>query len=466
MKLYLFDFAKNRLSTERPSMSPQPTQTDVELKEPCSVLNPVFKFHPGMNIGGFNYIEAISFAGRNRFYYVDNVTYEPGEILVHCSEDYRATLRSEILASTQYLERCSDPLITGTEKLSDAYYMPGNNMTVSVKDSGAVFSTAGFYVMGLAASGVTNAITRGGISYVIMTKAEMEGFSALLQQHPISLISIIKPIDYIYSCVYIPFNLPAGTQAVTDTIQMNDYTGISLEHVKADSAASLVASNGMITKNITCAIPSHPEQIDDFVDYAPFKRTRLIAGPFGEVDLPLEFFGSSVGVSIRCDITDGSAVGIVTNPNNDIIMKLRSKVGIPTALAQLSSNMAGLIGSGLSAVGAVGSLLTGNPIGGVVGLASSATSAISALVPRPQTVGMNGSFAELYDTKFHTVTEMYDVIASNNTDVGHLVMKSVTLNTIASGSYVKCRDARMSLRAYTEETDAVIAALNDGIYLA
>lgn len=463
MKIYVFDFYKDKLSTAQPALS-DGREIEVSLKEPCSVLRPVFRLSLAQGTN-FNYIRAALAGESPRYYYVADITYDKCDIIVTCIEDFRASGRDIILLSEQYVERCSDPLITGTEKLSDAYYMPGNNMTVSVKDSGAVFSTAGFYVMGLAASGVTNAITRGGINYVIMTKAEMEGFSALLQQHPISLLSIIKPIDYIYSCVYIPFDLPAGVQTITDTIQMNDYTGISLEHIKADSAASLVASNGMITKNITCVIPSHPEQIGDFVDYAPFKRTRLVAGPFGEVDLPLEFFGSSVGVSIRCDITDGSAVGIVTNPNNDIVMKLRSKVGIPTALAQLSSNMAGLIGSGLSAVGAAGSLLTGNPIGGVVGLASSATSAISALVPRPQTVGMNGSYAELYDSKFHTVTEMYDVIASNNTDVGHLVMKNVTLSTIASGSYVKCRDARMIFGGYAEEHDEIIRALDEGIYL-
>ena len=119
----------------------------------------------------------------------------------------------------------------------------------------------------------------------------------------------------------------------------------------------------------------------------------------------------------------------------------------------------------MGAVGSVGSMIAGNPVGGAIGLASSGLNAIGAMVPKGQTQGQNGSYSELYTDKIKIQEEFYSAIPSNNFRVGHLAMKAVTLSTVAESSYVQCRDARLGLNGYDAEHDILISYMNSGFYL-
>lgn len=462
MDIYVYNFNKKKNSTKQPNIL-QGTKITVYLKEPCSIMKPVFRLDKS-NAATFNYVST-DLGGITRYYYVEDITYDKTEMIVSCTEDVLATFKGSITPSTQYIERTSDALITCDELLTDAYYQVGNKITVSTQSSSSLFTnTLGFYVVGIAAAGITNGIQRGGITYVIMTRAQLMAFQHDLMNEPISLLSIIKPIDYIYSCVYIPLALPATAATHTEQLVMNDYTFPNVQYTKADTVP-YIGINGMTSITASVSITAHPDAASfNFVKFAPFSRYRALVGPFGEVDLPPELLGSSVNFNIYIDVTDGTSVCEVES-NSAILMKLRNRIGIPTALAQVSSNVAGLVGAAMGAVGSVGSMIAGNPVGGAIGLASSGLNAIGAMVPKGQTQGQNGSYSELYTDKIKVQEEFYSAIPSNNFRVGHLAMKSVTLSTVQDSSFVQCRDARLGLNGYDAEHDILISYMNSGFYL-
>ena len=466
MDIYLFNFAKKKNSTDHPALS-DGTKVTVTLKTPCSAMRPVFRLTKAQN-PAFNYIYA-PIGNNGRWYYVDDITYDGAEMLISCNVDVLATYKSTISSSTQYVERTSDTTKVCTQLVTDAYYQVGNQVTKTPNATTAAVFTAtnGFYVVGIAAANINYGFQRGGITYVAMTQTQLLAFQQTLMTTGISLVGIIKPIDYIYSCVYIPFELPTLTSGdmIQDSVDMNDYSGITLDHIKSDSITSLIGTNGIIYKSVSVSTGTHPDAATfNFVKFAPFSRYRAYMGPFGEMDLPSDLIGTSVTFKIYVDITDGSSVCELYS-NGTTVGKVRGKLGIPTALAQVTSNVVGIVGAITGVASGAGSIVAGNPIGGAIGIASSATSAIEAMIPKPQTQGQNGSYAELYDGYIRIISEFYRPIPSNNAQVGHMLMDSVTLSTLAADSYIQCRDARLAIDGYDAEMDAIIQYMNSGFYL-
>lgn len=462
MKIYAFTFYKNKNSTKVPDSIGD--LIEVRLKEGCSLLAPRFRITSGNWPETANYIRA-SIGGKVRYYFVDDVVPETNnDRYIVCIYDYPASNRASILNASEFVVRTSDKTKVNA-LITDNQVMAQNLMVSSTAATESdIFSLAGCYVVGVLFKGISHPITqRGQVSYIAFTKAQLSSFIDQVLEIGPSVFSAMAPIQYIVSCVYIPVSI--GTlSSTTDNVKFGGYTlnNFGYSYVELDS------TNGLIEKSIgSITLPQHPQKasIGDYLNYAPYSRYTLFAGPFGDFDLPDEIVGgTTITLSMILDVTDGTAKLDVYHGGS--VVKLRGRVGVDTVMSQISSNPLGVASSIINGVSAGASVVLGNPAG-VIGMMGSGISAIQNLIPTVQTRGFNGSMAELKESKISVVAHFLKVATDGDpiAFIGRPCYKTLTLSTLAAGSYVMCSDVKIEIPGYSTEQDEVKRLLETGIFL-
>ncbi len=101
MQIKIGSFSKRHNSTKQPANSWGTTLSDVELKEDCSMEEPVFRIGFANWNTAYNYIYIPSW---NRYYFVIDVTVQIGRIWeVSCRLDAAATYKADITASQAFI---------------------------------------------------------------------------------------------------------------------------------------------------------------------------------------------------------------------------------------------------------------------------------------------------------------------------------------------------------------------------
>ena len=203
-------FSKKPNSTKQPSSG---TDVSVVLKEPTSVLNPVFIIQ-GYNLS-WNYIK-----WGVRYYYVDDIVIVHNNIAeYHCSTDVMATFKSDIGSSSQYVTRSASaynpkvmdskyPTIADTDEIITGLSSISSNININ----------SGTIVIGLKSKLGTQ-----GVAYYAMNTAQFSSFISFLysdlwldaSEIGTSLQKmLVDPFDYIVSCNWYPFSI-TGTDTMS-----------------------------------------------------------------------------------------------------------------------------------------------------------------------------------------------------------------------------------------------------------
>lgn len=466
MKIYAFTFYKDKYSTKIPTGTG--TAIDVRLKDGCSILSPRFRITSGSWPETANYIRA-TIAGRTRYYYVEDVDYETNnDRIVTCSYDYAAANRSIIFSTTQYVVRTSDAT-KYDPRVTDASLMTENRaLKLEKATTGATFTlTGGVYILGVLMSGISNPVlVRGAVTYIAMTDAQLYAFinGILTITTAPTIFSSYSPIQYVASCVYIPFSIGTLTSG-SESVTFGNYS-MTLGY---SYVTELRATNGLYKlTSQTIELPEHPDKstFGDFVNVRPFSHYKMYAASFGDFDLDPELIvaTNTIDTQITIDVTDGSAVLTVSSGGK--IMKQRGMLGVPTALAQIVSNpLLGVANVAMGAASSMASIAMGNVVGGVGSLVSAGLSAIENMIPRVTQKGMNGSIAEFNELKLNVVGEFYRICDNPVNYIGRPCYKVLTLSTLAAGSYVRCADVKIEVPGYSSEQDEVKRMLEHGIFL-
>lgn len=463
MKIYVYNFSKNNKSTAVP---PTPgTEIEVTLKDGCSLLNPSFRISTWPQ--GANYIKA-SIAGVTRYYFVDDVNYESySDRWITCSLDYLGTWKGMLEASEQFVERSSATAIIN-DRLTDPVVKAMNRVDKVYTDPGVNFYDLqnGVFVLGLLMDGITDFISRrGSVTYVAMTPAQLQGFINDILTINSSIFSSYSPIQYVVSCVYIPFSIGALTTASSVPVTFGNYQ----MNITYSFRNELQATNGVIEHGLGgLTLPAHPDTTDfgEYMNYAPFTSHMIFAGPFGDFEIDPESLNAARSLIFFTDIdvTDGSAVLVVQSGTT--IKKIRGCLGVRTALSQITSNPSlGIAQIVAGTFGSIASMAMGNIVGGAAGIIQGGISAVQNMIPKVTTQGLNGSMAELYAKRITATSEFLRIDGDPVAFVGRPVNKKITISTIASGSYVQCSNVKLTLvGAYREELMQVVNMMQEGFY--
>lgn len=417
MKIRFYtDFIKMNNSTKRPKTENKYIEYDGWFKEATSINTPVMQIDisPRTTPLDFIYCYVVEL---NKFYFIQDIVSRTNTIWdYYLVEDCLATWRDRILNTSQYVLRS---LIKKTDKsfVDDLMVLSANYEYHDVKIDGFIDTstiTDGCFCLGIQKDGAeSGAFVAGSVSYYIITPASLQKFINALISLDLSgdtglskmaTFSAVNPIQYIVSCVWLPFTLNkiiAQTGNGSESIGVLDWnSGVSGYRVKN---TAIFSDRGRV---LVSSIPKHPQRAGygRWVDVQASQYALTLRG-YGQMALDPIITGDCDEIigDQYIDVTSGASVLKVygkwtSNNYTQFQSQMNAQIGISVQLSQIQKDIyatATIMGSTvpIAMIDAVGG--TQALTGAISNIAQSLDSAMSASTSLPQAAGnvLNDAFS-------------------------------------------------------------------------
>lgn len=444
VNIKLYKFSKRENSTARPSGSG--VSVSALLKLPTDIVNPSFQLS---GVGtDYNYIE-----WDGRYYYRNTARYETNTVVTYeCSLDVLATYRSQIMSTSAFVAYSSSNYDVN---IPDGRFSMDANASVESSSAGIIGDVPagvndGTYILEYATSdatyGPSGAVWLSPLSAGLIAEAlNSTGFNDFLDQFSKQFNGAY---DAVINCRFVPFDW-YGRGTGTHNVVLGGYdtghVGVTVESTVEYSASISI-----------------PWQFSDFRNLQPYTSLLMFLPAYGFIELnPADFFGdSSISVSLYLDGITGIGTYVVGNK-----IKCVADFSTPVSIGTVRGNVAGLITTGISAVGAVATGGAGIPVAGAIA---------GVLLSQQRSVGnsgVSGGFAGVKASPgtwsniyLYTICHDTNVDPANFTNaIGRCLNKVVNIGTLTG--YVQTVDASVSVPADDTIADRINSYLNGGVYL-
>lgn len=434
---YWTGFSKRKNSTKVPTSG---TDAAVNLKDDCSILNPVFDC-AGVS-DDVNYIYASDFG---RYYFVTDVVHITNDrIQIHCAVDVLATYKTAIGSTTAFIERSSqvdlmlpDSNVVATNEIvhtdvTEGDTIPGTNMgTYAVKTLG----TSGFETFEMALNqiqSIFNSYYSAPFSWGTVEQC-LESF----------VTAVADPAKYIQSVKFFCVDIASGS---------SDYPGFGF----LTGTVSCPICHDSIHKQFAITKPAR--YYNDWRDYDNRFTTASIRFPgVGNVDLDPKYLSLNLSCWYDIDVNTGSC--------RVTLMAGAKIIGIFDGVAGVDVPVGGIGGTG--GLASVPGLLSGFSLD-VGSFANNTVTSVKNIVedtlkPPTTILSAQGCIAEWLQYPFVTVS----VTHRGSTEIapayfGRPDMHNRTISSLSG--YMKCANVSADIPGYDTEKDAVNGYLNSGFY--
>lgn len=463
-------FAKKNNSTLTPTTGR--TQFDCIIKDGSGILNPEIQLDLGLaaDPSQFNYCQIPDF---ERYYYVNEWYFERGLWTATLTVDVLATYKTQIGSSSLYVLRASAAY---DGSVVDNLYPTKVGCDYQHTSITTPYTT-GWYVIGV----VSPEGTYGSITYYAISNQEMAKMCAYLitdaisEDNHFSLAdasmalqnSLIDPMQYIKSCMYIPFEYADFSGIVSEPTRVKVFMWEPSVQVNDNTVyvSALRFTGTTITKSATVNITKHPDTSSrgNYVNSAPYTLLTLSYPPFGvlDIDTSVAANATSLAVTLRTDVITGRGI-LTIKCNNTVLNRVESQIGVPIQLSQVTRDYLGAATSAISGVaGSIGSLATGNIGGAISSAVSGIGNAIQAIQPRANTIGSGGGFSHLAG-EFQLDHQFFRPVADDLSHNGRPYCQITTPSTL--GGYMLIQDGDVAIPGTSDEADKVRTYLESGFY--
>lgn len=457
----LYEMNKRENSTRRPSGNGY--AIDCEAHEPIDLMSPTFLINLSAPFD-YNYLYVSVW---DRYYWIDNWTYNKGLWEAACSIDPLASWRNSIGNMTEYILRSADEYDGG---IVDTTYPLTGEVDIVQNFAGwnVEANPSGCYVIGVVgAEGLTE--------YYWINDYEIDDFGAAMfgntlwtnivaddpgiQQGgvPSFMKAQFNPLQYVVSCMWFPFLLPhAGSKS-------NVYFG----YFDSGWGAYKLTRDSFNLFSDNIQLNEHPqaESRGYYLDLAPYSRLRLSALPWGEIDLDTtKFFGvnSVIFLEAWVDPVTGSTKLYVMNGSGDTLITLVGQIGVPEQLSQVLKDNLATVTGGLSALAGAASAMAGNVMGGLATVASGIGNAISAQYPDVSTTGTNGARIAVAPTNIYVTQTFQHIVEEDRQNHGRPLCQRRRLNTLPG--YLMISDPDVEIPATKAEIQRIKEYMVNGFF--
>lgn len=490
MQILLYSgFRKRENSTKTPLVADATRTVTGYLREPCSIMNPVFKierFPSDASPQSYTYAYIGEFA---RWYFVKDWSWADGVWQCSLEVDVLASFKTDIGNSQAYIERCAHEF---DGAITDKWYPTTTNFAterVALSSSwNGVAPSGGCYVLGIICNANRASSQIGGaVTYYVMTPAQLgslmgyllgtdflddNGFTSIMttsqQLTQDTAKALVNPMQYIASCMWLPVPASVISDGHDHPIVLGYYDMDSNVAVGQDLSAVV------FTMNVTGQIPVHPQAATrgKYLNYAPYTRLTLNVPPFGSIPLDTSFceIGSYLHCTVWCDpITGKATMRIELYPDSAhvgtgaLVREVSTMMGVPIQLAQMTPDFINAIGSALSLATTMDSAWRGDIGDGTFANKSYSAigSAIDSLMPQVESQGVSGSFLATVMPPQLTA-QFFVVTDEDNTEFGRPLCAIRTINTIPG--FIKCRDAHVDFSCYKDEKTRILDYMINGFF--
>ena len=453
-------------STKRPATGTG-TQYNCVLKDRSSILHPEIQLDLGLVTDPSHYNFA-HIGQYNRYYFVEEWTFEKGLWTASLKVDVLATYKPEIGNSTLYVLRAA------AEKngaIVDTLYPA---MTSCNYDADVITNpwTTFCCVIGC----VSKEANVGSQIYYVMTPNELatvcrnlqdkilddvtnsaNGFS-LQDAAPALQLSLVNPLQYIKSCILLPVpvvDVPTFGSGNTAIIYNWD-TGVTGRKVTAE---------GIIEKDYIFNVIKHPSTTDrgNYVNCKPFTNISLCIPPFGVIDVDTSVTCNADRIHVVITIDPHTGKGTMSVRCHGLVLnRIESQIGVPISLSSVTRDYIGAVNGAAGAVGgAIGGYASGGAAGAVLGSVSGIGNAIQSLVPRANTVGTSGGIGSLVGD-FRLDHQFFRVVDDDPTHNGRPLCKMKQISDLSG--YILVQDGDVIIDGTSQEDSEIRSYLEGGFY--
>lgn len=498
MQILLYSgFRKRENSTKTPLVAGATRTVTGYLREPCSIMNPVFKierFPSDASPQSYTYAYIGEFS---RWYFVKDWSWAEGVWQCSLEVDVLASFKTDIGNTYAYIDRCSAEY---DGAIIDMRYIATTNFNMESHNiSTAWFQVnpsngGGCYVVGIInGASATLSQTGGAVTYYAMTTTQCQrlmryllsdqflddnGFSQIMtesQQMTNDMAkAFINPINYISSVTWFPLPVGAFSQANDSSISVGYW-----------AIAQTIATGKVVqayTTILHCGvnIPVHPQAATrgKYLNYAPYTKISLELPPFGQMPIDPSF--CEIGSYLYCDIfvdpITGKAELIVKiepddqhlTDNNVVVNTAVGMFGVPIQISQINADFyhaaVETIQSGLSVGAGIGSALTLN-IGGAMSNASQAVShmanAIDCTMPQIRNQGADGSFL-FSSIQPRLCVHHLVIVDEDNEELGRPLRSKRYIRELPG--FVKCFEVTVDFSCYKDEKNRILNYMTSGFF--
>jgi hypothetical protein len=521
-----YQFGKKNNSTKQPLLSNLSFTAYVELKDSCSIINPVLVLNlDGVPVSDYgvlscNYLEIPEFG---RFYFINDWVWSGGVWQCTCTSDPLATFKTAILQQTFYVMRSTydnygNVLYDGTVGDSKYPVTAAQPTYSSDADDNPFTEVDGVYIVGIINSYSEN----GAVTYYTFNAIGFRVFCSQLFNYSSGWLDIdtteisedlqkalVNPFQYVVSCQYLPINVQdvidiGGT--ATTTIRFGWW------NVTVPQGARIIDTTARVRRTNSLAITRHPLAATrgSYLNLSPYSIYTLRYYPFGTINIDSEAIAGWNTLDLYADLdlcTGKGILNICVNGFNNPIRTIEAQIGVPIPTASLQTSYSN-IATGNTALMAAGATLIGgintqaetveNPVsyngggfldtlrgtwqrmksdfkhmgeqvsgavgsGGIKQMASDIFNLAVAASTTAEIQGMQGN-ASAYNAQTLTLSGRFLPIVSEDFDhIGRPLMALRQLGTLSG--FVLCRDADVSFICTERERDAVKAFLEGGFFI-
>lgn len=487
-------FTKRENSTKVPT-SAQITagwRAECVLIDDTSIMTPTFKIQRDeSSIIGYNYCYCSTF---NRYYFITDIRSYQNFWHVSCTCDVLATYKSTIGSSSHYVLRSASQS-DGT--IEDTMYPANSNVTTQKNTPTAdplAWSGGHCYVLGIV--GYTDEVTSqfGALRYYIFKPAGLKMFLKYLMDNIATpgdnwagiattdysegvQKALINPIQYITSCICMPFSYADVTGSAIGSVKFGyySYTVPGGDDYKVKDVTDI---NVCTTKEtVYINIPGHPQAATRgaYLNCQPFTRYTLHFGPWGDIDIdPMVLRGNSrLKIETLYDLVSGVGRLIVSgNVNTDnIVFNGTVKIGVDVNLSQVYKDALGyessLTKTLFGAISAGASVGMAPSVEGIANGLSFITSGIQDMTrlnyPTVSGKGSSGCYMQFHDPdNLYLIARFNEVVDENNDELGRPLCQVKQINTLSG--FILCSGADVLITGTQEESIKVNQYMNTGFF--
>ena len=484
----LYSFTKRENSTKQPTGSG--TSYSCTMIDNTSLMNPTFKLSIAANPIGMNYAYVADF---NRYYFITDISTYQNFWYISCTCDVLASFKTEIGTGSHYILRSASSY---DGDISDYVYPAKTEVSgyIDYPDSTDPLWYYGnlCYIVGIVGYTDTAVNQFGSLIYYIMSPLALRIFLDYIMNNvasgtdPWSQIltteysegvqkALINPIQYIKSCIRMPFDASEISGSAVNKIQFGYYhfdigTGYGVKRV--DSSLNVVK-----TKDFAyITLREHPQAATRgaYLNCQPFTRYTLHYGPWGDIELdPMLLKGNNkIVLETLYDLVSGTGRLIVYGNVNvaKILYNGTAKIGVDVNLSQVYKDALGYEAATtngiFSAISAGISLGQGNLNALPQGL-NMATAAVQDMTrlnyPTVSGIGDSGCYLPFYDTKNLYLLSRFNLIVDENlAEIGRPLCQTKVINTLSG--YILCQLADCQISGTQEEAQKINNYMNTGFF--
>lgn len=458
-----YTFTKRSNSTKVPTSGN--SDYNCNIKNGSGILTPKVELNIGLTSdpSTFNYCYIANF---ERYYYVTEWYFDHGLWTATCKVDVLATYKSAIGSTSMYVLRAS---AASDGSIVDTLYPMKTGCSYVHNTAASPYIAVGTYIVGC----VGKNADYGSISYYAMTKAELTTLCTYLVQDAIQdgvngftladcsialQNCLVDPIQYIKSCVFIPYSRSDITTTTDSTFNIFNWTVPGLTGYRV--------SGHTVIKTATISISKHPSTTarGNYVNTSPYTMLTLFVPPFGviNIDTSVTCNATQLDLELRTDTISGRGI-LTIECNGCVLHKLEAQIGVPIQLSQVTRDYVGAATSMVNGVtSAITGALSGNITGAISGAVSGVGNAVQALAPRQQSVGSGGGFTHLSSVPWQLDHQFFTPVNDDNAHNGRPYCQVATPSALSG--YMLIQDGDVPIAGTKAEADEIRALLEGGFY--